>query len=144
VYAVTRTGLAPEIAWFEAHDRDLEPGPGFRSLRPPKSSLAAWKADYIIKPLDAHNLQRPETAESLLVMWRITGDPMYREWGWKIFKAFQRHARVGGGGGYTSLDDVNAIPSPKRDNMESFWLVSPRSLVIAFPPTLKILLELES
>jgi hypothetical protein len=28
------------------------------------------------------------------------------------------------GEGYSSLNDVNAIPPPRRDHMESFWLVS--------------------
>lgn len=28
------------------------------------------------------------------------------------------------GGGFTSLDYVNDIPSSRRDSMESFWLVS--------------------
>jgi endoplasmic reticulum Man9GlcNAc2 1,2-alpha-mannosidase len=124
VYAVTRTGLAPEIIWFETRDEDLESRNSSAPTFPPsKNSLKAWKSDYDIKPLDAHNLQRPETVESLFVMWRITGDPLYREWGWKIFKAFETHAKVNGGG-YTSLDDVNSIPPTRRDNMESFWLVS--------------------
>ncbi len=35
---------------------------------------------------DAHNLLRPETVESLFVLWRVTGDPQYREWGWHIFR----------------------------------------------------------
>ena len=26
---------------------------------------------------------RPETVESFFYMWRITGDPLYQEWGWK-------------------------------------------------------------
>jgi mannosyl-oligosaccharide alpha-1,2-mannosidase len=94
---------------------------GSRSFPPVRDSPEAWKADYIIKPLDAHNLQRPETVESLFVMWRVTGDPVYREWGWKTFTAFEKHAKARGG--YTSLYNVNAVPSPKRENMESFWLV---------------------
>ena len=35
---------------------------------------------------DAHNLLRPETVESLFVLWRVTGDVKYREWGWQIFR----------------------------------------------------------
>lgn len=123
MYAVTETGLAPEIAWFNADDFDLQPQPGKRPARFTKDSRAAWKQDFIVKPLDAHNLQRPETVESLFMLWRITGDPLYREWGWKIFKAFEKYTKVGGGKGYTSLNDVNKIPPPMRDNMESFWLV---------------------
>ena len=83
-----------------------------------------WKKDFIIKPLDAHNLQRPETVESLFMMYRITGDSIYREWGWKIFQAFQEHTKTPFGDGYTSLDDVRTVPPKTRDNMESFWLVS--------------------
>ncbi len=123
MYAVTKTGLAPEIAWFNTRERDLRPKPGQRSLTSTKNSLSAWKKDYVVKPLDAHNLQRPETIESLFMMWRITEDPLYREWGWKIFEAFEKHTKLNSGKGYTSLNDVNAVPPPMRDNMESFWLV---------------------
>jgi endoplasmic reticulum Man9GlcNAc2 1,2-alpha-mannosidase len=62
--------------------------------------------------------------ESLFILWRITGDIKYREWGWKIFEAFEKWGKVGNGGGYASLDDVTQVPPPKRDSMESFWLVS--------------------
>lgn len=129
MYTVTKTGLAPEIAWFHAKEEDLHPAPGDRPLAPTKDSLAAWRNDYIVKPLDAHNLQRPETVESLFVMWRITEDPLYREWGWKIFQAFEKHTKVGENQGHTSVNNVNAIPPPLRDNMESFWLVSHDNIV---------------
>lgn len=125
MYKVTATGLAPEIAWFNADDSALEtPTPA--RLLPSRSSNSKekWKKDYIIKPLDAHNLQRPETVESLFMLWRITEDPIYREWGWEIFKAFEKHTRPDDREGYTSLQDVTKIPAPQRDNMESFWLVS--------------------
>jgi hypothetical protein len=62
-------------------------------------------------------------------MWRITRDLIYREWGWEIFKAFMDYTTVGLGAGFPSLNDVNAIPSPRRDNMESFWLVNLRDRV---------------
>ena len=123
MYAVTETGLAPEIAWFEAEDAALQPRTTARPFPTSKNSKTAWKDDYIMKPLDAHNLQRPETVESLFMMYRITNDPIYREWGWQIFKAFQKYGILEGEQGYTSLDNVNAVPPPRRDNMESFWLV---------------------
>ena len=41
-----------------------------------------------------HNLLRPETVEALFVLWRTTGDAKYREWGWEIFEAFEKHCRV--------------------------------------------------
>lgn len=58
------------------------------------------------------------------MMYRITGNSMYREWGWKIFQSFQEYTCVPGGEGYTSLNDVRTVPPTTRDNMESFWLVS--------------------
>ncbi|KAL2012564.1 hypothetical protein VTN00DRAFT_89 [Thermoascus crustaceus] len=139
MYKVTETGLAPEIAWFEADDTALQPAPGasnspMRSAS--KNSKATWKKDYIIKPLDTHNLQRPETVESLFMMWRITNDPIYREWGWEIFKAFQKYTIVDDGEGYTSLNNVNAVPPTRRDNMESFWLAETlKYLYLLFSPT---------
>jgi len=122
MYAVTLTGLAPEIAWFDVAEADLDPRPGDRRPlgRRSRNGLAAWKGDVIIKPRDAHNLQRPETVESLFVMWRVTENPLYREWGWQIFQSFQRWAYVGPSKGYTSLHHVNVVPPRPRDNMESF------------------------
>lgn len=52
----------------------------------------------LLQPLDAHNLLRPETLESLFVLYRLTGDQKYREWGWQIFNAFEKHTRVPDGG----------------------------------------------
>ncbi|CAO2648914.1 Nn.00g098630.m01.CDS01 [Neocucurbitaria sp. VM-36] len=126
MYKVTATGLAPEIAHFELDD----PPKMYRTeilesksnLEPDVPAGEGWKADFNIKPADAHNLQRPETVESLLYMWRITGDDIYREWGWDMFEAFVKHTIVENGGGFTSVGDVRTIPPPSRDNMESFWL----------------------
>lgn len=42
----------------------------------------------------AHNLLRPETVEALFVLWRTTGDVKYRQQGWTIFQAFEKHCRV--------------------------------------------------
>jgi endoplasmic reticulum Man9GlcNAc2 1,2-alpha-mannosidase len=123
MYKVTETGLAPEIAWFNTHEKAVQPRPGTSWLPSTDNSEVKWKKDYIIKPLDAHNLQRPETVESLFVMWRITNNPIYREWGWKIFEAFDKYTILDDREGYSSLDNVNQVPPTRRDNMESFWLV---------------------
>ena len=123
MYMVTETGLAPEIAWFQADGAALQPTPRALPQFPSNDGKAAWKEYFIVKPLDAHNLQRPETLESLSIMWRITKELIYWEWGWEIFKAFQKYTILDDGEGYSSLDNVNMIPPPRRDNMESFWLV---------------------
>lgn len=115
MYRVTPTGLAPEIAWFNLqHDRE-DTG---------RLEEEDTKKDILVKQRDSHNLQRPETVESLFVMWRITGDVIYREWGWEIFEALVNHTAVdGGSGGYASINSVLEVPTKLRDNMESFWLV---------------------
>ena len=125
MYKVTATGLAPEITHFNLYDPPQMIRHGM--LKSPETLDTAddadWRQDYIIKPADTHNLQRPETVESLFYMWRITGDEMYREWGWEMFQSFVKYTMVEDGG-FSSIGNVNDIPPPLRDNMESFWLVS--------------------
>ena len=77
--------------------------------------------DFIVSRNDAHNLLRPETVESLHILYHLTGDSTYQDWGWNIFQAFEKHAKVAGGG-YTDLDSVLQLPPPRRDKMETFWL----------------------
>ncbi|EHY51897.1 mannosyl-oligosaccharide alpha-1,2-mannosidase [Exophiala dermatitidis] len=137
MYKVTPTGLAPEISYFRT---DTPPrqwqGHVDPDWSPPQSSPlsddpdADWRLDYDIHSNDVHNLQRPETVESLFYMYRITKDPKYRQWGWEMFEAFREHTKVvdevtGEVYAYTSLYTVMENPvknRKKRDNMESFWL----------------------
>lgn len=137
MYKVTPTGLAPEIAYFNVKS----PAPQWKAhldpdWSPPVSanlsdeSDAPWRSDYDIHANDVHNLQRPETVESLFYMYRVTQDPKYRQWGWEMFEAFREHTKVvdeaeGKVVAYTSLDTVMENPVKerrRRDNMESFWL----------------------
>jgi mannosyl-oligosaccharide alpha-1,2-mannosidase len=133
----TPTGLAPEIANFNIHDPPLmykDFSPETQPQSPPSFDKCLDKActqkeavgaeDYIIKQGDVHNLQRPETVESLFYMWRITGDEMYRRAGWEMFQAFMKHGAVEDGEGFSSVANVKEVPVKLRDNMESFWLVS--------------------
>ncbi|KAK9086026.1 hypothetical protein Sjap_026437 [Stephania japonica] len=114
MYSVTSTGLAPEIAYFHV-DEFTEDGLDGGN----KSS--EYVNDIIIKQADRHNLLRPETVESLFVLYRITEDKKYRDWGWQIFMAFEKYTRVDSGG-YSSLDDVTMLPPHRRDKMETFFL----------------------
>ena len=137
MYKVTPTGLAPEIAYFHVDSpAHLWEGHLDSSWTPPESAElsddidAAWRSDYDIHTNDVHNLQRPETVESLFYMYRITKDNKYRQWGWEMFEAFREHSKVvdevhGKVYAYTSLDTVMENPvkdKKRRDNMESFWL----------------------
>lgn len=37
-----------------------------------------------IKNSDKYYILRPETVESYFTLWRLTGDPKYRKWGWEV------------------------------------------------------------
>lgn len=77
-------------------------------------------AVYFTQTADAHNLLRPETVESLFYLYRLTGDNKYREWGWKIFQAFETYAKLDDG--YSSINSVKTTSVSYRDKMESFFL----------------------
>ncbi|KLU84222.1 endoplasmic reticulum mannosyl-oligosaccharide 1,2-alpha-mannosidase [Magnaporthiopsis poae ATCC 64411] len=125
--------LSPKMDWkedFIAYTPDHLPN-HWRRPRPyffrpssfaPRHAARPWRKDFIVKEFDSHNLQRPETVESLFYMWRITGDTKYRDWGWEMFSSFMEHTAVPDAGGFTSLSNANKVPPVTRDNMESFWL----------------------
>lgn len=134
MYKVTATGLSPEIAHFHV-DKEVSasstttPYASKTSVHMDAdpnafddSSSAPWRTDYDIHGADYHNLQRPETVESLFYLYRITGDPIYRSWGWTMFQSFISHTFVSPESGFSSIDNVDHIPASFRDNMESFWL----------------------
>ncbi|KAL4921546.1 glycoside hydrolase [Aspergillus aurantiobrunneus] len=162
-YLGTKTGLSPEIAYF-----DIDTPPVMEADRFPDSTIAtgsnrkaadedlpltskplypvaetksdpkSWTLDILLRTTDKHNLQRPETVESLLYMYRITGDETYQHWGWEMFKSFMKHSAVlekssryeteAGDAtmyriaSFTSLSNVNVDPPVHRDNMEGFWM----------------------
>ncbi|CAN0243079.1 unnamed protein product, partial [Hapterophycus canaliculatus] len=74
----------------------------------------------VVPPKAAYNILRPETAEALYVLHQITGDPIYREWSWKIFQAFDKHCRLPVAFG--SFPNVNDLKAQPEDRMESFFL----------------------
>ncbi|THC89603.1 hypothetical protein EYZ11_010953 [Aspergillus tanneri] len=165
-YLATSTGLAPEIAYFKLDDTplmmsDLYPHSTMitgnresqqqdlplqsQPLYPLGDKTLNWRNDINIHNQDRHNLQRPETVESLFYMYRITGDETYRHWGWEMFKSFIRHTAVVENDqpssnsrteadsstsshgrprivGFTSLSNCNTLPPGQRDNTESFWM----------------------
>lgn len=70
---------------------------------------------------DRHNLLRPETVESLFVLYRLTKDQKYRDWGWRIFQSFETYTKLENG--YSSISNVQNPDNPGyRDKMESFFL----------------------
>lgn len=53
------------------------------------------------------NILRPETVESLMYLWRLTGNKTYQDWGWDIFQAFEKNSRIESG--YVGLKDVSIL-----------------------------------
>jgi hypothetical protein len=110
MYARFPTGISPEYVQFH-EGSDLDVGPGA-----------------------PHYLLRPETVESFFVLYHLTGDPVYREWGWEVFQAIERYCRTQAG--YGSIRDVRRtnIMAPD-DKMESFFLAETlKYLYLLFDP----------
>jgi hypothetical protein len=95
MYARMPTGLAPELVHFNP---DLN-------------------ADS-----DSYNILRPETVESFFILNKLTGDPIYREWGWEIFLALEKYSKTATA--YGSVHNVKNTDGDGNieDRMESFFL----------------------
>ncbi|XP_033230510.1 mannosyl-oligosaccharide 1,2-alpha-mannosidase IA-like [Belonocnema kinseyi] len=72
-----------------------------------------------LKNGEKYYILRPETFESYFIMWRLTKDPKYREWGWDAVQALEKHCRVPGG--FTGLLNVYLADSPKDDVQQSYF-----------------------
>lgn len=112
MWTSTKTGLAPEFT--------------------PVIPKPPWKFGPL--PNEAvHSFIRPETAESLFYLYRLTGKERYRELGKKMFTAIVKHSKVDGG--YASVKDVTAVPTEKIDEMQSFILAETfKYLYLLFSP----------
>jgi mannosyl-oligosaccharide alpha-1,2-mannosidase len=75
------------------------------------------KEDY--KILKASYLLRPETIESIFVLWRKTHNETYREWGWKIFEAIEKYCKTPTS--YSGLEDVTKKKPTWNNSMQSFF-----------------------
>jgi len=75
----------------------------------------------LISRNDAFSLLRPETVESLFVLWRVTHNEKYRKWSWDIYSGLERSARAGNKG-FSSMDKIDTSRPTRRNSMESFFL----------------------
>jgi len=101
--ASTETGLAPEIA-------------GSFGGKDPK--------DFVPKHDAIFYLLRPEVVESLYILNKLTGDPIYREWGWEIFQSIEKYCKTDiAYGQYQDVtQDGEDTGEQVKDSMESFFL----------------------
>lgn len=96
MYARQATGIAPEFVEF----------PGGQDL------IASARAPFYIL--------RPEAAEALYILHQLTGNPIYREWGWKMFSAIEQYCKTEYGyGAHPDVRDTGRVPD---DRMER-WVV---------------------
>ena len=109
------TAWTSAIATYEAaHPNGPETGP---SLQPGFVTIE-----------DKHYNLRPEAIESIFILYRITGDPEYREAAWRMFLAVEAATRTGFAN--AAVRDVTRVPEVDEDlagathddKMESFWL----------------------
>lgn len=91
MYAEMATGLAPESITFTADE---------------------WN------PKEMGYQLRPETLESLFIMYSVTGNQQYRDWGWKIFESIEKHCKTDVA--YSGIIDVSEIPAKQSNEMESY------------------------
>ncbi|THU79563.1 glycoside hydrolase [Dendrothele bispora CBS 962.96] len=113
----TATGLAPEVVHF----RIPEDGMDDANMHTPVDWYIKGARPGEHPPYDARYILRPETIESLFIAFRLTGDVKYREWGWSIFQAIEKHCKVETGG-YAIIINVDEVPSRKEDKMETFLM----------------------
>ncbi|OHS93398.1 Endoplasmic reticulum mannosyl-oligosaccharide 1,2-alpha-mannosidase [Tritrichomonas foetus] len=99
VYAGFKSGLMPERVVYNTE-------------KPDEKDFAVGHDSYIL---------RPESVESIYYLYRYTGDPIYREYNWQIFKALNRSCRVPNGFAAIS-SGIDSEHPQHSDSMESFFL----------------------
>ncbi|PFH51966.1 glycoside hydrolase family 47 protein [Amanita thiersii Skay4041] len=108
--------------WKRTGGRGPPPGVGAKSpiayYPSDRSSQRAKRRDYLIRK--SGYLLRPETVESLYILWRVTGNYKWRVRGWEIFKALKRETMTTSG--FASLESVEMTPAPKADSMPSYFM----------------------
>ncbi|ESZ99496.1 glycoside hydrolase family 47 protein [Sclerotinia borealis F-4128] len=63
---------------------------------------------------------RPEAIESIFIMYRLTGDRVWQEKGWKMFRAIVKHTHTNIAN--SRIKNVMDLKPEKEDGMESYWL----------------------
>ncbi|KAJ1911220.1 hypothetical protein H4219_006005 [Mycoemilia scoparia] len=132
MYSSTRTGLAAESIWFAPVSEN-------KTAKAIAEEYALSLNDYDAKHgfFRFYNsyVLRPEVVESLMLLYRITGDPIYQEWGWNIFSAIEEYTKTSIG--YATYKDVMDKNAAKNwvDQMSSFFLAETlKYLYLLFSP----------
>ncbi|XP_011177352.1 mannosyl-oligosaccharide alpha-1,2-mannosidase IA isoform X1 [Zeugodacus cucurbitae] len=73
-----------------------------------------------LKSQEKYYILRPETMESYFVLWRLTHDQKYRDWGWEAVQALETYCRTAHG--YSGIKNVYQENPQKDDVQQSFFL----------------------
>ncbi|XP_039962372.1 mannosyl-oligosaccharide alpha-1,2-mannosidase IA isoform X1 [Bactrocera tryoni] len=73
-----------------------------------------------LKSQEKYYILRPETMESYFVLWRLTHDQKYRDWGWEAVQALETYCRTMHG--YSGIKNVYQENPQKDDVQQSFFL----------------------
>ncbi|KAG9234939.1 glycoside hydrolase family 47 protein [Amylocarpus encephaloides] len=114
-YQNTITGIMPEIF-------SVEPCPAEGSCKwtaEDASSTSGHDQGFTAVRDSSYQL-RPEAIESVFIMYRITGDPVWQEKGWNMFRAIMNYTTTPIAN--ARINDVTSENVRQADSMESFWL----------------------
>ncbi|KAG6335737.1 hypothetical protein ID866_3361 [Astraeus odoratus] len=98
--------------------KEGRPGGVPPGLHDPTPAMDGGALDYRIERSDY--LLRPEVVETTYLMWLTTGDELWKERGWEIFQAIEKHCRTDYG--FASVRGVELNEPEKIDEMPSFFL----------------------
>jgi hypothetical protein len=87
-------------------------------LSPEYVDFRNGKNDFVKGSNAPYYLLRPEVSETLFILYHLTKDPVYREWGWEIFQAIEEQTKTDSA--YAAIKDIDTLE--KDDRMESFFM----------------------
>ncbi|EDV24520.1 uncharacterized protein TRIADDRAFT_25880 [Trichoplax adhaerens] len=69
---------------------------------------------------EMHYILRPEVVETYFVLWRITRDKKYRDWGWDAAQSIEKYCKSKAG--YSGISNVYSNSPSQDDVQQSFFL----------------------
>ncbi|GJJ68179.1 hypothetical protein EMPS_00525 [Entomortierella parvispora] len=133
-YKNSATGLgADEIAFLVSgggHDEKIGTGTTDILNKGKEFEMPQPTGFYV---LDSEYELRPETVESLFIMYRVTGETKYRDYAWAIAQSIEKNCKTKYG--YSTLANVMDISEGMTDRMPSHFLAQTlKYLYLIFSP----------
>lgn len=87
-----------------------------------------------LRSQEKYYILRPETYESYFILWRLTHDQKYRDWGWDAIQAIERYCRSPGG--FSGIKNVY-VDNPQKDDVQQSFFIA-ESLKVCVPNNSRI------